>query len=98
MISEYLPLSDLIMFSKIPKHLWSPTEYIRPDGTRVVVPLPECEETNFMNTVALGFEAEEIRLAIQKGLLEHPYATHDHSRLIMHIMEEAKNQLGYKSN
>ncbi len=30
-----------------------------------------------------------------QGLKEHPIAAHDHSRLIMHIMDESKKQLGY---
>jgi hypothetical protein len=29
-----------------------------------------------------------------KGELEHPFATHDNSRLIMSIMDEARKQLG----
>ena len=29
------------------------------------------------------------------GLLEHPLVTHDNSRLIMKIQDEAKKQLGY---
>ena len=63
----------------------------------MVEPLPECDKTNFSNSVGLRFEAEAVRLAIERGQLEHPLATHDNSRLIMTIMEEAKNQLGYKS-
>lgn len=67
------------------------------DGEKVVRELPDIGETNFPNTVGLRFEAEEVRKAIENGLTQHPTATHDHSRLILSIMEEAKNQIGYKS-
>ena len=91
-------LESVFLLLKITEHLWSPTEYIRANGERVVEQLPECEaKTNFQKAIALRFEAEEVRLAIGKGLLEHPNVTHDNSRLIMTIMEEAKNQLGYYS-
>ena len=55
--------------------------------------LPECENTHFSNSVGLRFQAEEARLAIQKGLTQHPLASHDHSRLIMSIMEECIRQV-----
>jgi hypothetical protein len=31
----------------------------------------------------------------KKGLKEHHYMTHDNSRLIMKIIDEAKRQVGY---
>lgn len=71
--------------------------YYKANGERVEESLPEVADTNFPNTVGLRYEAEEVRAAIQKGLTQHPLVTHDHSRLILSIMEEAKNQIGYKS-
>lgn len=81
----------------IPELSECPTRYIKANGERVEEPLPEVGETNFPNTVGLRYEAEEVRVAIQKGLTQHPLVAHDHSRLVLFIMEEAKNQIGYKS-
>jgi hypothetical protein len=60
-----------------------------------VVTTLEKNKTNFDHSVGFKFEAEEVRLAISQGRLEHPLATHDNSRLILHIIEEANKQLGY---
>jgi hypothetical protein len=50
--------------------------------------------TNYNYGMGLKYEIEEVRQAICQGLTEHPLLTHDHSRLIMFIMEEARRQLG----
>lgn len=78
---------------KIPEFSWCPTKYINQNGEQIVNNLPECEKTNFFNSVGLRFQAEEARLAIQKGLTQHSLVSHDHSRLIMSIMEECIKQL-----
>ena len=92
---------------KIPRFSWSPTELVISQHTSITSehkieivqePLPEDGGTyNYDNGVALRFEAEACRQAIADGKIEHPYVTHDMSRLIMHIMDETRNQLN-KSN
>lgn len=79
---------------EIPDFSWCPQEYLV-NGEKRVVPLPECASpTIFDNSVGLRFQAEAARQAIAKGLIEEPRMSHDHSRLIMSIMEEANRQLG----
>jgi len=78
---------------QIRENMTAPTELILANGERVRVPLPACGRTNFANSAGLCYEAEEVRLAIGNGLLEHPLMTHDNSRLIMRIMDEARGQL-----
>ena len=91
----FLEITKLFYVIKIPEFSWCPDEYIRADGERVVEPLPECPSTNYSHSAGLSYEAEQVRLAIQDGLTQHPFVTHDHSRLIFSIIEEAKKQLGY---
>lgn len=78
---------------KIPNYTWCPTELILANGEHVKETL-ENIPTNYINSVGLKYEAEEVRLAISQGLLEHPQMTHDQSRLIMLIMDECRKQLG----
>jgi len=78
----------------IPEFSWCPIEYVV-NGRLFREELPECEKTNFHRSVGLRYQAEAVREVIAKGLKEHPLAAHDHSRLIMHIMDESKKQLGY---
>lgn len=76
---------------------WCPDTLILPNGEKVYMPLPECtSKANFLNKMGLRFQAEEARLAIEQGLFEHPNMKHDDSKLIMHIMDEARKQIGYK--
>mgnify|MGYP001811367195 CR=1 FL=1 len=79
---------------EIPENSWSPTTLIV-NGEKHEVPLPEMK-SNFFNSSGLRYEAEEVRKAISHGLLEHPYALHDHSRLVMKIIWESLKQIGYQ--
>ena len=79
---------------QIPENSWCPTQYIV-NGVKHEIPMPECAPTNYDNSVGLRFQAEAIRDPISKGLIEHPTVSHDNSRLIMHIIDEAHRQLGY---
>ena len=58
-------------------------------------PLPSADASryNHVNSVGLRFEAEACRQAIAQGKLEHPYVTHDMSRLFMHILDEARKRV-----
>lgn len=76
---------------EIPEH--APSEYFL-NGVKHSEPLPECQWNEKKYKVGLRFQAEAAREAIAQGLIEHPVAKHDHSRLIMEIMEEANKQLG----
>ena len=79
---------------QIPDFSWCPTEYIV-NGVKHEIPLPECDKTNYHHSVGLRWQAEAIREPISQGLIEHPFVKHDHSRLIMKIIEEANKQLGH---
>lgn len=79
---------------QIPHFSWCPSELILPNGEVAKFPYPECAETNFQNSVGLRYQAESAYEAISNGWIEHPYVTHDHSRLICQIMDEARKQLG----
>lgn len=68
---------------------------ILPNGEKITVPLPECDPHPFGNAVGFVYQAEAVRKALAQGLKEHPSVTHDHSRLIMKIMDEARKQLNY---
>jgi hypothetical protein len=86
----------LLLLYKIPHGFNHPTELIMPNGERVHETLPECSaKFHYTNAVGLSYEAEAVREAIGQGLLEHPRVTHENSRVIMHIMDEARRQLGY---
>lgn len=79
---------------QIPDFSWCPSELILPNGEIFRLPLPECPETNFLNSVGLRFQAESAREAISKGWIEHPRVSHEHSRVICSIMDEARKQMG----
>jgi len=83
---------------QIPEFSWSPSRLILPNGETFSSPLPELNQkyptTNFSNSVGLRFQAEAVREAISKGLIEHPTVSHDNSRMIMHIIEETMKQIG----
>jgi dihydrodiol dehydrogenase / D-xylose 1-dehydrogenase (NADP) len=81
---------------QIPDYSWCPSELILPSGEVVAAPHPECPETNFRNSVGLRYQVEACYEAISKGWIEHPKTSHDNSRLICHIIEETKKQLGYE--
>ena len=55
---------------------------------KLKLPLPAVK-THFENSIGLKFEIEAVRLAIARGQKEHPYVSHDHSRLITQIVSEA---------
>jgi dihydrodiol dehydrogenase / D-xylose 1-dehydrogenase (NADP) len=83
---------------QIPDFAWCPTKLIMPNGTLYEEKLPDDQiQTNYERSVCLRFQAEAIREAIGKGLLEHEFVKHSDSKLIMSIMEEAKRQLGFKA-
>jgi dihydrodiol dehydrogenase / D-xylose 1-dehydrogenase (NADP) len=79
---------------QIPEFVWCPTKLIMPDGTLHEEHLPDVK-TNYDRSVGLRYQAEAIREAIGKGLLEHEFVKHSDSRLIMSIKDESKRQLGY---
>jgi len=74
-----------------------PTELII-KGQLYKFDIPEVPKTNYPKTIGLKYEAEAVRQAISNGLLEHPNATFDHSRLVMKIMCEATKQIGFDTD
>lgn len=78
----------------IPEYLWSPEKYVVNNERTVHIPLPELK-TNYAHGAGFQYEAEGVRQAIAEGKLEHPFVTHDMSRLIMKIIDESKTQVGY---
>lgn len=81
---------------RFPNYSSKPTEMILPNGELIKSPLPDIGETHFSHSAGLRYEAEATRIAIEQGLIEHPYAKWDHSRLILDILEESRKQIGYK--
>jgi predicted dehydrogenase len=84
---------------QIPELSWRPKKLILPNNETFESEYPVNNlETQYGNYTPMIYQAEGVRDAISKGLTQHPSMTHDDSRIVMHIMDEARRQLGYIMN
>lgn len=78
---------------KVPK-FWCPTTVELPNEI-VNVSLPETKSKfNFINSVGLSYEANEVRNCILKGMIESPKVPHNVSLLIAQLEDEIRKQIG----
>ncbi|XP_031842110.1 trans-1,2-dihydrobenzene-1,2-diol dehydrogenase isoform X2 [Nomia melanderi] len=78
---------------KIPQ-FWCPIKVEFPDRT-VEFSLPENNQKfNFINSVGLRYEADEVRKCILKGVIESPKVPHSASLLIAQLEDEIRKQVG----
>lgn len=79
---------------KIPQKMWCPTTLVV-NGTETEFPLPEPDmPLNYINSVGLRYEAEEVRRCLLNGLKESPVMPWTHSKLVAETVDEAWRQMG----
>ncbi|XP_033323187.1 trans-1,2-dihydrobenzene-1,2-diol dehydrogenase isoform X1 [Megalopta genalis] len=79
---------------KIPQ-FWSPSKLELSNGKVVDLPLPKTNlKFNFVNSVGLSYEADEVRKCILKDMIESPKVSHAASLLIAQLEDEIRKQVG----
>lgn len=74
---------------------WCPLKLTDADGAVREDTLPPARHPfNFQNSCGLRYEAEEVRRCIQAGRLQSETVPHADSRLIAHIQDEIRKQVG----
>jgi dihydrodiol dehydrogenase / D-xylose 1-dehydrogenase (NADP) len=80
---------------KVPFPFWCPTSLETPTRGLLEFPLPKSDvEFNFVNSVGLSYEAEEVRKCLQSGKKESSRMPLAESERVMEIMDEVRRQLG----
>lgn len=85
---------------QIPQNMWCPTTLVV-NGAETEFPLPEPPmPLNYVNSVGLRYEAEEVRRCLLNGLKESPEMPWAHSKLVAETVDEAWRQMGvaYEQN
>lgn len=93
-----LPSRALIIGAKgyieLPFTMWCPTVLVV-NGQETQYPLPSTSHPlNYINSVGLRYEAEEVRQCLLKGMKECPLMPLAESELIASILDEARRQVG----
>ncbi|XP_069673551.1 trans-1,2-dihydrobenzene-1,2-diol dehydrogenase-like [Periplaneta americana] len=82
--------------AKVPYPFWSPSEVVILDKT-IQLPLPKTSHKfNYLNSIGLVYEANEVRDCLKKGLLESPKMTHKESMVISELEDILRKQVGVK--
>ncbi|KAL2088837.1 hypothetical protein ACEWY4_015736 [Coilia grayii] len=97
-ITAELPNDAVISGTKgsirVPEHMWCPTSLVV-NGKETPYPLPEPYlPLNFLNSIGMRYEAEEVRQCLLKGMKESPRMSLADSALLAEIMDEARRQVG----
>ncbi|XP_056145691.1 trans-1,2-dihydrobenzene-1,2-diol dehydrogenase-like [Lampris incognitus] len=80
---------------KVPRHMWCPTA-LEVNGKEKQFPLPDAPlPLNFTHSTGLGYEAQEVRQCLLKGLRESPVMPWAHSSLFAEVMDEARRQVAH---
>jgi len=80
---------------KLEGPFWCSTKLTLPTGEQVEFPLPATDKTtNFICSMGLHYQCNEVARCINAGLKESPIVSHKDTLLIAEIMESMRKQVG----